>query len=868
MKDKSTLNLDNVYGKVCVTDEDMKFRANNTDNQIENVTDIDFENVSGITVTDSLTTYMGDDEKRHGKGNMTISGNVDVASDADGLLDETGIAYITIMKGVANIAEGATVDMSVDTRLSVSSGAELAVAGTLTNVDKDTEAKSITTAGDITVTGLIQASEEIDVTGSGVVNAAMYEDKDADVFNYTTLAKAISAGATDITITGEVTIDSDVTIPVGTTVNSEAAVVTIDENATLTVAAQGTDSAKFKNGTVNVDGTMVVQNDRKSNVDADEIVSDVSSTDGTGSTYTNVYKALAEADPNDVVTITKTGTGADAGIVVLDKNLEIPADVTLEIPSGKTVQVSPGVTVTVNGTLSIEEGQYKMDGKTDTKAAGKTVVNGLLEATDSTEDYETGDSQIVGAYFIYNGLNCIAPLSYAASVINDVESDVRTIGNVVAQDVAFNYTTGDDYSIVVAQGSTLKAGTITLSGIDLDFTAGTINATVAVADGSFILKDVTGGIVSDVVVVDENDVESNVATLTGDVANATNPEKPSENEKLEGSVTVAGNVTIDVDTITTDLIIPSDAVAKIAGGNYTDAAVSIDGTMTIAGTGIAFGTVTVMGTVDIEEDADATVTKVYVGLAVDDEKNKITETGAGAVTGLTLGTAGVAIVTPESTFTAISSEAEDLVSTEYYIDDALYMTAYAYGTSVDIPDVDAQVENAYFEQWQNSEKIAIGDDTYVGAEKFQQVYAEIDYNIYVVQVIADEGIGTVYLDGKVMTKLSNAFFLYEGGEQVELAAGQHEISFVLKNSFSGDVKMYVNGEAVSGYTFTLQGTNDNETPVIYTINLVGVEPTAPVTPSTGDSGDDGMGLTDYLLIILVVLIVIMAIMVALRLMRS
>ena len=892
IRDGGVVNLDNVVGTITIDDTGMKFKKEGADKPIENPTVIELSNIAGVTVSDSLYTYNDEDGVRHGEGVMVISGAADVATNEDDTLADTNDAQITVNSGVLNIAEGATLSMTEDAKITVgynNSTAEFIVAGTLTNTNKDAKDNIVAeTNAEITVTGLIQSVPAI----KGTVNAALYVDEtvDPEINNYTTLEKAIAAGATDIDVLGEITVEEDVTIPVGTTVTSTGAIVNIDEDVTMTVAADDTGSAKFKNGTVNVDGTMVVQNLRKSNVVENSVISDVSTKDGVSATYTNIYNALAAAQEGDTVTITKGGDG----IVELDKNLTIPAGVTLEIPDQKEINVNAGVTVTVDGTLSFEDGKYTMDAKDDTankaaaktanKAAAKTVVNGLLE-TSSTTDYRTGDSQIVGAYFMIDNLECIAPVAYAASVINDVESDVEIVGAVTAQDVEFDYTSDEGAEIIVKNGSSFTAGTITLSGIDIKVEEKSrVNATIAVADGSFVLKDVTASAGKTLVISDEtvyeNEVETHVATLAGDVTNAVD----ADNKTLDGKVTANGTVAIGAANFGAavaagvDFEVAEGATATVNGASAAfNGKTVVNGNLVVDATGVQLnGVLVVYGTVSATEDGSATA-NAQVRVGYDNKGGYVDGIAVGDVSGLALGNAGVAIVTPGSTFTAVQDEAEDMLSTEYYIEDALWMTAYASGTnaSENIPNLKAIIENAYFEAWQNSKKTAIVDASdkpvagaTIGADKFQQVYADIDYNIYTVEVIADEGIGTVYLDGKVMTKFSNTFGLYEGGKEVELAAGEHEISFILKNSFAGDVKMYVNGEEVSGYTFTLQGTaDDNKSPVVYTINLVGVEPTTPVTPS-GDSGSDGMGLTDYLLIILVVLIVIMAIMVAMRLMRS
>ena len=874
MMDASTLNLDNAVGTVTVDDSKMQYKVSGVDTTIKNVSSATFENVSGIVVTDSLTIKNEDlnndgVNERNGYGNLSISGNADTATNATDSLTQS---FITVTGGTVNVAEGATLDLSVETQLTVNAKTELAVAGTITNVD-DKSVKAISNSGDITVTGLIQSSEKIKDSGDGVVNAAMYEDKENDIYNYTTLAKAIAAGATDIIVTGEITVEEDVTIPVGTTVTSTGAIVNIDDEATLTVAADDTGSAKFKNGTVNVDGTMVVQNLRKSSVVEDNVISDVATKDGVSATYTNIYNALAAAQDGDTVTITKGGNG----IVELDKNLTIPAGVTLEIPAEKTVKALAGVTVTVDGTLSFEDGDYKMEGKTGNKDAAKTIVNGLLE-TDSTEDYRinTDNNQIVGAYFMVDGLECIAPVAYAASVINDVESDVEIVGDVTAQDVEFNYTADEGFKIVVISGSSLTAGTITLSGIDFQF-VGEVDATIAVSNGSFTLKDVVGdsttpAVISDETVFDENNNESHIATLSGTVANA----KDDKDVDLDGKITANGTVAVGVSTIGVDFEVAEGANVTLNEASTFNDKVVVNGEMIFDATGITFNeALVVYGTVSATEDGSATAKdELRVGFDKDaDNEDLVINIGSGTVSGVALDTTiGVAIVTPESAFTPVQTQTESIVSTEYYIEDALWMTAYAASGNVVIPDLNAQIDNAKFNAWENSKNEGINGKN-IGVTDYEQVYADIEYDIYMVYVTADEGIGTVYIDGKVMTNFtlmgSNVFVLMEGGEPVALAAGEHEISYVLKNNFSGTVKMYVNGTEDSDMTFTLEGNLEpNKTTVDYTINLIGVEPTAPVTPS-GDSGsDDGMGLTDYLLIVLVVLIVIMAVIVAIRLMRS
>ena len=222
-------------------------------------------------------------------------------------------------------------------------------------------------------------------------------------------------------------------------------------------------------------------------------------------------------------------------------------------------------------------------------------------------------------------------------------------------------------------------------------------------------------------------------------------------------------------------------------------------------------------------------------------------------------------------------EADDVKTTEFYVEDALWMTAYDLGT-VDGTEITnsagvAQIKpekltNSTFGYWQtleNGQYKQITDAKDVG--DVAAVYAYVNYDIYTVTVFADPGIDAVYIDGKLMTE--GQYWIqetqqYVKGFKLNVAAGEHEITYKLGNYFSGEATMTVNGTAVTGNAFTTSGTDPEDTQV--TIYLQGIEASAPETPS--GSSDDGMGLTDYLLIVLVVLIVIMAIMVALRLMRS
>ena len=308
----------------------------------------------------------------------------------------------------------------------------------------------------------------------------------------------------------------------------------------------------------------------------------------------------------------------------------------------------------------------------------------------------------------------------------------------------------------------------------------------------------------------------------------------------------------------------------------------IDGNVIVDNAGELVGEVSVLGNLDVKDKTDKTaagttdIGKLMIGAADYNYGTDVAASVSGTFSAKTVFVFSKAVL--DDAAAAVVGDAT-VKSTEFYVEDALWMTAYDLGTvnGTAITNIDgvAQIKpekltNSTFGYWQTLEDgqyKQITDAKDVG--DVDAVYAYVNYEIYTVTVFADPGIDAVYIDGKLMT--SGVFRdpvngMWAEGFQLNVAAGEHEITYKLGNYFSGEAKMTVNGTAVTGNAFTTSGTDPEDTQV--TIYLQGIEASAPETPSTGGSSDDGMGLTDYLLIILVVLIVVMAIIVALRLMRS
>ena len=332
--------------------------------------------------------------------------------------------------------------------------------------------------------------------------------------------------------------------------------------------------------------------------------------------------------------------------------------------------------------------------------------------------------------------------------------------------------------------------------------------------------------------------------------------------------------------------IASGATAVVSGEGATLVAgeMTVDGTLNVTEKGaITVDELTVRGTLNVasedkEDDVaagSASIKTLFVGIAKETDKagtiSYFGDASAAAVTADEIKTLANIYVSAESTIAGDLTE--NMNTTQFFVEDALWMTIYTVDDNMAIDNSiqPGDLVNSEFSYWTDADgnKIETSSNVDVGDVGYETVYATLNYNIYTVTVFADPGINAVYIDGQLMPKgyfqtVDTAGNIQQvAGFQLKVTAGTHEITYKLNNYFSGEANMTVNGTAVSGNTFTTSGTSDADKNV--TIYLQGIEASAPETPSSGDSG---MGLTDYLLIILVVLIVIMAIMVAMRLMRS
>ena len=815
-------------------------------------------------------------------------------------------------------------------------------AGTITN-----DGGVITLAGNGHIYMIEAAGNEIAAT----VNAAHYlttVDND-DFRNYVTFDAALAAANADSTIDeirlfGENKMTVSATLPAITLTfedNSSLAVGDEDNrDVTLTVTADadyGAEEATTVYGTVYF-------NDRRDLANEGNMISDVKSyeVDAEGkevkdgwARYTNIYTAMTEAEAGDVITVSKAvenPTDPKDAYVQLTSDFTVKAGVTVVIPDEaniKGIMVMDGVTLTVAGTLQsdiangvVAESAFAKNASNEKdKETSAIVVTGTLKVVDDvayaaadpaalTNDLLTEGSYISGAYYYDGEYYYVSPLSVAVNNLADVITDIEIEGTVTEGDVTFTATDECDTiqinagaqltlsSLTLANGGVLKNVDQTYADDTEKVTSGWFTGTVTVGDASIEAVKVTG-----LDITSENGL-----VIEGAVVDYTEPtDKANPKKQLASLTAVAG--TVVVDKVTKDMTVGENATVTVP--NVTTGTVNTDGNVD--------GALTVLGTVTVGNGQTLTVDEMYVAGTVSVAEQTDTDMAGKLNVGTTSNNSvynGTLFVGMDEDFevigadaavngpvncttiyaaagTAVSEATADAEtfdnSTEYYVEGALWMTAYTQAENLPIADTNGKikdavpVENAWFDgTWleEDGTKIAAeNNNEYVG--DVSAVYAQVTYDIYVINLKADHNaISSITIDGSVMNygmiyDAANKNYYY--GYTAIVDAGSHSVQYQLANGYSGNGVLTVNGTQMSDLTFTTEGTPTSTDGVQisagvygieYNLQLTGFEKSGyvPDSPDTGsDSGDSGMTITDYLLIVLVVLIIVMAIIVAMRL---
>ena len=870
----------------------------------------DKKGFGGIKFTEDVTSEKVGDTTKY-SNSIYIAGNVSAINDKDdnaatfnfNIRGDGSEDGAIIIGAEDTLTLGTGVKMTLKATASKEAGAEsqLIVDG---NLVATADQAGITSNGEIYVNGMITSKNPI----SSGINAFHYKGTDAYAFNYyTTLATALSEGATTIDFIGDVKVLENVTIPAGTRVSAEDnATMTIGSIENRDVIVTVADTGSIRGGIITVDGSLVFENNKRDNR-ADDIISDVQIDEEPKMTYTNIYTALDNAESGKV-TITRD-------TVTLNQDITVKEGVTLVIPANTTVQMWNKVTLTVDGTVensgtivnipgdnATVAGTFNpmKDGKTNSDAA-KIVVNGAFKSMEYTNYDDAADGAInyyiPGAYFqiidTEGSWYWITPVEDAAAVAANVEDGIEIFGTVTVGDVTFAGSTEEGAeNVVVTVTGKLTAGTVTLSRADL-VVDGQYDGNVATAVGSIAVVNAKNFTVSDSYDEDDNEI----MTLAEAPAQADNEIKAHSVTVSSGTVTV--NKMLNVNGV--DFEVASGATVMVTGkgaeltteGTTDNDKLTVDGTLTVADAGMVdVGILTVKGTfnvipADAEQktaDGEATIETLLVGIEIDDKTKGYVNATAASVSANAIDGLGVIVVSAESTVTGELIDNEEY--TEFYVEDTLWITVYNMGGAGNIVtynDVTKKCVYGYaptdlstseFVGWKDSEGKLItvdsGETVEVGAPNYDKVYADIDYNVYNVVITLDNTVGSVAIDGQMLVyDIVGGGYILPGGQ--ELTAGQHTVTYTLSANYEGTPTLSSQNVTVSGLTFTLNGDfKDSEgNPITYYLSLGGATLADQTVVIEGGNGGNGeLGLTDYLLIILVILIVVMAIIVAMRLMRS
>ncbi|MFT0898608.1 beta strand repeat-containing protein [Candidatus Methanoprimaticola sp. MG2] len=798
------------------------------------------------------------------------------------------------------------------------------VSGTVSNLVKGSA--TIANGGEITVTGLITTLNGI--TG-GVVNAAYYEittgtgDNESTTKNYSAFASAVDAVTVEgntadkiVEVMGKITIKENVTVPAGVAVifdssadtNTLTVGTTTEEGRAVTVTFAKTATMRSASEQVIVNGTLTFED--KTNDLTRDTVSDVTVEDEAENgkrTYTNIFTAIQNSSAGQTITVTK-----ETGNVEITQSLTIPEGVTLYVPADAvSIVLDDGVTLTIDGTLMTELdvlaetmfGTSAMDldaveGGADAKRSSAIVVNGYmlvsLDVATSGLKYDNstavaGDgyssliagAPIYGAYYTYDtDWAAVSPVDKAIAVIDKISDKIVLNGPITLGDIAFTGTDDcDEIEVSNKQVNNVPAGGVAIDTVvtansvtivDATFDViGTFNGSVVVGGATVTFVDVSGftagfntddePIVTGSLSEGVGEVDAAVTLAAGSLVAPSTLSTTTPFTVASGATLVAEGATFKTLKVAGTVSVESNKVLNV---NVTDAVLSI----------LEGGVLDVAAATDTTAQGTVNVITLDVGM----DSRKETTTGAVAtINGPVNVTSKAFVVAGSNVSTETQTVLDKMYSTQYNVDGALWMTVYAQSNAVDVDAVKkAPVENAWFGGWENAKGDKATGVAHVGADDWKVVDAIIKTDVYKVFVYANEGIANVYIDGNLMQKgtIGDVSEQFVQGYFLMVAAGEHKITYDLTNGWTGTAAFKVNGDTISGNAFTTSGTpkdsEDSFDPIVYNVQISGLEKSGYVPDSPDAPAESGMGITDYLLIILVVLIVVMAIIVAMRLMRS
>lgn len=703
------------------------------------------------------------------------------------------------------------------------------------------------------------------------------------------------------------------------------------DDVTLTVNKDG--SLKGIGKEITVNGTLFAENKLKltatpivSDVMSEEIKEGKLVRDG-WIKYTNIVAALNGAEEGQTITISKEA--GDGNYVTIASDISVKPGVTLVVGNNVApLFLKNGVTLTVSGTLQTEQAIYaermfdlKASSIKDSESSA-IVVDGTLKAAQtnyglgkltvkngSTVTYQASSvdgAPIAGAYYEIDNYDVVSTLAIAVQNIEDIKSEAITVnGKVSVSDMTFGAA---DYCKQIVVGNSLtenvnnawkikyetlfQATALTLAdGAQLAIENVAGNRSI----GSFTGTVVVGDAAVDFVGVSAESVADTTATSVpfigeseGKLVLMNKIDASDKGDKIavsKGTVYMDGKfavVSINTTAKTKGVFsVASGAVLEPVSKTTTGTidALFVDGTLNVpSGSTVIVDTLTVNGNVVVavatSTAAFGTLTvneNIYIGLDASDIEKSSTGAAASVSGSFGFGSAYVAdgAVLDDAAVAALSADGVNKLA--FNVQGKLWFTAYS-TDDASVTVNKAPLSNAILAGWSKTEGgEAIKYDAQVSDHaagtvryefpvdgEIEALYAVVQTYIYNVTVVAEAGIENIAIDGNLLI-----------GNTATVAAGTHNVTYTLKNGYSGTATMTVNGQKQTGLSFSTSGTSDADRTV--SIQLSGITASGYVDPTPAPSTDDnkdGLSITDYLLIVLVIVIVIMAVIVAMRLMRS
>ena len=779
---------------------------------------------SGLTVTASSATE-GTGDKIQYLRYLNIDGTI--ANTPSVAVDDKDKKSVELTTSGEDVVANGTFNVGKDI---VIKGTALSISGNANIAGDQIEVTELTVTGTL-VTGTLTLTK---VTTINAVHYTVTTSENVTNNYYSTLANAVDAGAKLITVHGTVEVDTEVTVPSGTTVNMSGTLLTITEEGFVTIA----DGAKLNvsAGTVEVEGSLYVEVEKTGLVIASsaKVESEVKSTDGTDVLYTNLAYAMEKAQSGDTIQLN--------GQVDIDSPFTIKEGVTVDTNKNN---FNVNSDLTIDGTLYLNGGNYVVDDE-----EGNVALNGYIKSKSAMSYNAEKNEYPAGAYYRATVENVnyyfISTPANAAAIINEiVNQTVDIYGDNKVGDISFEGTATAPATINVIGTVT---GNVEISNAVINVkNGGSVSGSVADANGKVTVSGASYSSAAFTANADGLTVQgyltqaadSDLSFQVDGTVNATGLTVPEMT--VAGTLNVIGTVNIG-EALTIDGTVYVSARLYVTN-NDLDANLVVNGTLDAAVEGKTAGTVT----------AD----NLYVGLDKEDVDNGVVG-GAGDVNGKVSATKSY--VSNGSTVPKSITDETVADSTAFYVDDVLWMTIYGKG---DVTISKAPVENVWFKGWVDPTNTNAEPSTKVTLSAQDRVDAVVKTDVYNITVYTDGGIGSVAIDGVILQKGTNTFNTVN-----PIDAGEHKLDCTLAAGFQGEPVITIDGQALAGNTFTLSGTPTSEDGIDIVIYVSGTSPSDSTIVIEGGNGDDGLGLTDILLIVLVVLIVIMAIIVALRLMRS